>query len=440
MSFGLPIWTLLERIVYVIAGLPIAVHGSSVAPSPEARIIRRAFAHRYWRPDSLRDAAALFLGLLLTPLAVPFAALWFTLRNGPIIKRREGKGLLAQFVEQLRLYDLSGVVGPWYYIFSLHRDGARRAPTFLQRCETKRGVYGLLKDKSGVTAIGNKLAFAQRCAAAGVPCVACEMVIDRSELDPSRLPDCDLFVKPLTGCGGRGAERWDRIGLRSWSNGEQELGDRELVDRLRSKGEKLVVQRRIRPHPKLVPLTSGALPTVRALTILDEDGWPEIIAAVFRMSIGKNRTVDNIHAGGLACAVSLSEGVLGLASNLGSDARLGWHSHHPTTGAPIQGKRLPFWSEVKALAERAHDIVDGRLALGWDIAITEQGPIIIEGNRGPDMDLMQRFMDVGFCQHHRFGELIAHHLRARGYGKTLVSVPDATQPSGARDAAGTSAR
>ena len=229
------------------------------------------------------------------------------------------------------------------------------------------------------------------------------------------------------------------IGLRSWSNGEQELGDRELVDRLRSKGEKLVVQRRIRPHPTLEPLTSGALPTVRALTILDEDGWPEIVAAVFRMSTGKNRTVDNIHAGGLACAVALREGVLGLASNLGSDARLGWHSHHSTTGAPIQGKRLSFWSEVKALAERAHEVVEGRLVLGWDIAITEHGPIIIEGNRGPDMDLMQRFMDVGFCQSHRFGELIAHHLRARGYGET-VSVPDATQPTAARGAAGTSAR
>jgi hypothetical protein len=55
------------------------------------------------------------------------------------------------------------------------------------------------------------------------------------------------------------------------------------------------------------------------------------------------------------------------------------------------------------------------------------------------MDLMQRFMDVGFCQSHRFGELIAHHLRARGYGET-VSVPDATQPTAARGAAGTSAR
>jgi hypothetical protein len=30
------------------------------------------------------------------------------------------------------------------------------------------------------------------------------------------------------------------------------------------------------------------------------------------------------------------------------------------------------------------------------------------------MDLMQRFMEIGFC-HHRFGELVAWHLRERGY-------------------------
>jgi hypothetical protein len=439
MSFGLRIGTLLERTIYVIAGLPIAIHGVSVAPTPEARVIRRAFARRYWRPDSARDASALFLGLLMTPLAVPLAALWFTLRNGPTIRRREGKRLLAQFAEQLRLYDLTGIVGPWYYIFSLHRDGVRRAPTFLQRCETKRGIYGLLKDER-VTAVGNKRAFAEQCAVAGVPSVACELVVDGSEVDPQRLPDCDLFVKPLTGCGGRGAERWDRVALRTWSNGEQELGDRDLLDRLRSGGERLVVQKRIRPHPQLEPLTSGALPTVRALTILDERGRPELVATVFRMSIGENRIVDNIHAGGLACAVSLRDGTLGLASDLGSDARLGWHSLHPTTHAQIRGVRLPFWEEVKALATRAHGLVEGRLILGWDVAIGEEGPLIIEGNRGPDMDLMQRFMEVGFCQNHRFGELIAHHLQARGYGGERVSAPGATRSTAARGATGTSAR
>jgi hypothetical protein len=439
MAIGRGLGVGLERTVYVIAGLPIAIRGVSRAPTPEAQVIRRAFARRYWHPDSVTDAVALIAGLLLTPIAVPAAALWYTARNGPTIRRREGKGIAAQLFEQLRLYATVGILAPWYYIFSLHRDGMRRAPTFLQRCETKRGIYGLLRAEVS-TPLGNKQAFAERCAAAGVRCVAIELLIDGREVDPARLPDCDLFAKPLKASGGTGAERWDRVAPRRWSDGERELGDRALVDRLHSKGRPYIVQRRIKPHPALDALTSGAVPTVRALTILDERGAPELVGASFRMSIGENRTVDNIHAGGLACRVSLDDGTLGLASNLGSDVRLGWHRHHPTTHAQIEGTLLPFWDDVRALAVRAHSAFEGRVVIGWDIAIDQDGPIIIEGNRGPDMDLMQRFMETGFCGGHRFGELIAYHLIARGHGLPRASAPDASQPTAAPGAAGTSTR
>jgi hypothetical protein len=325
-----------ERTVYAIAGLPIAMRGASLGDSPAGREIHHAFAVRYWHPATLPEGLELLLGVILAPIAVPIAALWFTARNGPTIRRRERKSLATQLLEELRLYGSAGIVGPWYYILSLHRDGRRRAPTFLQRCETKRGIYALLK-AGDQSRLGDKQAFAERCLAMGVRCVPAQLVIGKSKADPAALPDVDLFVKPLTGEGGRGAERWDRVAFRRWSNGRLILDDQSLLDYLRSKRRSFIVQKRILPHPRIEQLTSGALPTVRAVTVMDDRGRPELVAAVFRMSLGENRTVDNIHAGGLACGVSLDDGTLGLASDLGSDARLGWHSHHPTTGARIQG-------------------------------------------------------------------------------------------------------
>jgi hypothetical protein len=413
MSIGRRLAGELERTVYAAAALPIAIRGPSNAPTAAAAEIRAAFARQYWRPGSVTEAVELVAGIALAPIAVPLAALWFTARNGRTIRKREGKSLSGQFVEQLRLYAAAGIVGPWYYILSLHRDGFRRAPTFLQRCETKRGIYALLREKNG-SPLGEKRLFAERCEAAGVSCVACEMVVDGADPQSGALPDCDLFVKPLTGSGGKGAERWDRIGPKTWSDGSLRLGEHELIGRLSGKRRPMIVQKRVRPHHALLPLTSGATPTVRALTMIDERGEPELVAAVFRMSFGANRTVDNIHAGGLACRVSIQEGRLGIASDLGSDARLGWVAEHPTTGARIEGTRLPYWTEVKELAVRAHRLFADRLLVGWDIAVTDDGPTIIEGNRGPDMDLMQRFMETGFCDH-RLGELIAWHLRSRGY-------------------------
>ena len=103
-----------------------------------------------------------------------------------------------------------------------------------------------------------------------------------------------------------------------------------------------------------------------------------------------------------------------MPETLGEAVEIAAHSELVLPNAPIAGRTLPLWEEVKALAVRAHAAFDDRAIVGWDIAILPDGPAVVEGNGSPDMDLMQRFMDRGFCKH-RFAELLTHHLRQRGY-------------------------
>jgi glutathione synthase/RimK-type ligase-like ATP-grasp enzyme len=110
--------------------------------------------------------------------------------------------------------------------------------------------------------------------------------------------------------------------------------------------------------------------------------------------------------------VDIATGRLGRASDLGMDASLGWFSAHPDTGAIIEGRVLPSWEEAKRLAIKAHRAFADRTVVGWDIAILDDGPILIEGNGNPDLDIIQRFMRVGL-RGHRFGQLVAYHLRRR---------------------------
>ena len=50
-----------------------------------------------------------------------------------------------------------------------------------------------------------------------------------------------------------------------------------------------------------------------------------------------------------------------------------------------------------------------RVVIGWDIAIMEDRPRLVEGNSGPDIDLIQRPLRTAFADG-RLGELLAFHL------------------------------
>ena len=405
-----------ERLVYRVGGLPVAISalGRAKGGTDSDQILGAAFTERYWHPADVAEWLELIGGMILSPVAVLGSSLWYTARNGPAIKRRTGKGLARQYAEQLKLYVAVGALAPWYYLFSLDEDSSSdRARSFLQRFETKTALFPLLKQRKG-SPLNDKARFAEYCTKHGIRCVPVLANLD-GKSRPADLPDADLFVKPSKGRGGRGAERWDRVGPSLYEGPEGvRLSTAGLLDRLvrHSRRTPLVVQPRLSPHADVARLTSGALPTARIVTCLDEQGDPEVMISVFRMSIGSNRTVDNMHAGGIAAAPDISTGRLSRASDLGMDSRLGWFTVHPDTGERIEGRVLPCWEQAKQLALNAHRAFPDRTVVGWDIAILEDGPILVEGNGNPDMDIIQRFMRVGL-KRHRFGELIAWHIRQR---------------------------
>jgi hypothetical protein len=56
---------------------------------------------------------------------------------------------------------------------------------------------------------------------------------------------------------------------------------------------------------------------------------------------------------------------------------------------------MPHWEAIKAIALQAHDAAHGRLLVGWDIAVTADGPLLLEGNSYPDVDFPQRVCRMG---------------------------------------------
>lgn len=119
------------------------------------------------------------------------------------------------------------------------------------------------------------------------------------------------------------------------------------------------------------------------MTCRNEHGEVEVTNAVFRMARGRNTVVDNFHAGGIAAAVDVDTGQLGRATDMGVDAATGWCDVHPQTGGVISGRTLPLWRETIQLVEQAHAMFSDRVLIGWDVAILEDGPHLVEGNGAP---------------------------------------------------------
>lgn len=397
--------------------------------------IHRAFYRDLWSGAGLVQRLGLFLGFVVSFPVNLGVSVFLTLRCGERVRHETGKGLLKQIGEQFALSSRKAVQSPWYYMFEMYKDEHRaRAMEYLYRFETKAALYPTLRkylsSKSSTEALSDKAIFAEHCRKHGVAAVTALGTMRKGQLKrldggKDGLPHCDLFLKPIRGAGGRGASRWiyGQDGLYRGNQGT-EFDEAGLIDYLAelSKTEAYVIREFVSNHPDLTDLAGGVLSTVRIVTCLDEAGHPEVMHAVLRVASKPGVVVDNFHAGGVAAAIDLETGILAQATNMGMLANSQWWDRHPVNGAPISGRTLPMWDEVMRLALRAHAIFEDHVAIGWDIAICAQGPLLVEGNKSPDLDILQRVcrQPLGNA---RFGRLFLHHIeRALATAETLMGL------------------
>ena len=410
-----------EQLAYDVAGLPMALRHLLRLRRPGDHLPPWEYLHRYHGWDYWRLPFGPLQGVvcaLIWPVALVVSIAVLTLRNGRAIRERTGIGVLAQIWGQIASAARHSIAPFWFYMFELYLPERRKqAALYLTAHETIGPAYSLLQPDESADRMDDKIWFAAHCHAMGVRAVPVLMHFSGGARRPvaggvSELPACDLFVKPRSGSGGHRMERWDLQSDGRYLNAMGELlAPDALTARLAAQSLKddYLVQPRLANHSALDDIANGALATVRLLTCRDERGRAEATDAAFRMAIG-NSVVDNFHQGGLAAAVDLATGVIGIASDIGVRPDVGWRSAHPVSGARFDGRTLPFWSEAVALAIRAHEALPGRTVVGWDVAMLPDGPCIVEGNGKPDLDIHQRAgrRPLGTA---RIAGLLAHHVR-----------------------------
>lgn len=208
------------------------------------------------------------------------------------------------------------------------------------------------------------------------------------------LQECpsSFVVKPARGAYGYGVRIVDRTdGRFSVSSGETVLPQdlpRTIFLPLRYRS--FVIQERLRTHASIQQLSgSETLQTVRIITACAADGSVALLAAGIKLAVG-TAAVDNPgEAIAIHTSVSLEDGSIRRAVMTNpSGAGYSPLRRHPVTGRSLIGFELPFAAEIFELAAQAAALFRPIRSIGWDIAITDRGPVIVEGNQwwGPPND------------------------------------------------------
>ena len=138
-----------------------------------------------------------------------------------------------------------------------------------------------------------------------------------------------------------------------------------------------LLEERIDNHPALAAIHPASLNTLRLAVVKTADRRWHFLKPFLKIGRGGSK-VDNMSAHGLFTGLD-DNGIAGTAYCRYDD---GEYECHPNTGARIRGFQVPFFDEALALAVHASKTLGFMSTFGWDIAITADGPMIVEANPG----------------------------------------------------------
>ena len=189
----------------------------------------------------------------------------------------------------------------------------------------------------------------------------------------------EFMIKPVDGLGGADVKKMKSTDVNNKDEFFNYLKDNRMFL------EELIVQ-----HKKMNTLCSSSVNTLRVMTFVNNNK-SEILYAALRVGNGVYE-VDNFHKGGMGVSIDTRTGKL---KGEAIDKDLNHFKKHPKTNIYFNNYEIPYWNEVKELVLKAALVNQKIQVVGWDVAITKNGPVLVEGNRRPGFDLVQVLSDRG---------------------------------------------
>ena len=182
----------------------------------------------------------------------------------------------------------------------------------------------------------------------------------------------EFIAKPIHQLSG--------VGIEFFKTDENDLV--EMFEKF-TEDDEYVLEEIIKQHPKMSALNPSSVNTIRvvSLRVGDQVEFPFI-----GIRMGNGSRLDNFNRGGIIARVNIEKGIL-QTDGVSQDGTV--YKRHPATNTEFKGFEIPFYQEAIEMVKWAAVRLPGIGYVGWDIAISEEGPLVIEANDFPSHDLLQ---------------------------------------------------
>ena len=184
-----------------------------------------------------------------------------------------------------------------------------------------------------------------------------------------------FFAKPNDGQCGKNIEKIDS---KDWNNIEDLYN--HLIENKLELLEEPVIQ-----CDKMNELNPSSVNTTRMVSVMNDKGEVTILTTFLRIGNGIKH-VDNFNSGGMTAKINVDTGIVE-EDAVNKEGTV--FEKHPTTGTTIKGFQMPYWEEAKELVKKAAKLSTHVRYVGWDVGMSNKGPVLIEGNQFPGHDIYQ---------------------------------------------------
>ena len=169
----------------------------------------------------------------------------------------------------------------------------------------------------------------------------------------------------------------------------EDIWNKKLVNEIAA-GVSFVLEERIQQSKEMAKFNPDSVNTVRFGTYR-MPGKTELLFAALRAG-RRGQIVDNGGAKGVFASIDVNSGLV-ICDAKDKSGHL--YATHPDSGVPFKGFPIPEWDKACDFVKRLANVLPEQLYVGWDIAHTDNGWVMIEGNSWSQMGLQQISTLVG---------------------------------------------